>query len=514
MSQPATTVLEMVDIFKTFPGVKALQAANLAVRPGEVHGLIGENGAGKSTIIKTLAGIYRPDSGHIRVSGTDVEEMTPAIAHAAGIRFVHQELHLVETFTVAESVFLGHETSSWYGLNNREMRRRAEKTLRESLGVELDGRTLIRDLGPAERKLIQIARALVDEGAKVIVFDEPTAPLASVEVGRVLAGIRRLRDAGIGVVYVSHYLGEITDICDRVTVFRNGRDVAVVDPITPDSARQLIKLMVGREVDQLFPEIDRDRPLGAPALELSALGDSRVFQGVDLTVRAGEIVGLAGLLGSGSSDVIDAIVGLRSVQSGAILFDGVARRISSPAKALDHGVVLIPRDRRRDGLVLAESVTANINLAALGDVSSAGLVSAARSRTKAEQLIAKLDIRPPHPQRQARLLSGGNQQKVVLARALAARARIIILDEPTVGVDIGAKAEIYSLIAELAEQGAAVLVSSNDPTEILGMCDRVAVMVRGRIVIDRSTDQLERDEVVALMTGSVAAETTAQEQSA
>ncbi len=502
MNNEVTPVLEMIDITKTFPGVLALDSANLSVRPGEVHGLIGENGAGKSTIIKTLAGIYKPDSGQIRIGDQVLPAVTPAQAHVNGLRFVHQELHLVPTFSVAESVFLGIEVSKAAGLRSRQMRARAEATLKDFLGVEMDGRTLIRDLGPAERKLVQIARALVEEGAKVVVFDEPTAPLASVEVERVLDGVRRLRNRGIGILYVSHYLGEITDICDRVTVFRNGANVALVEDIHDQSAGELISLMVGRDVDQLFPHRPAQSAASSPVIKTVDLSDDRSYQDVNLSIRPGEIIGVAGLLGSGSAELVDTLVGLRRPKRGELLVHGSAQRISSPAAALDKGIVLIPRDRRHDGLVLDLSIADNISLSTLGAVSPGGLVSGRKLRERAQSLIQKLDVRPPLPERATRLLSGGNQQKVVLARALAASAQFMILDEPTVGVDVGAKAEIYRLVAELAAQGTAILVSSNDPTEILGMCDRVLVMVRGRIVLESRSADLTRDELVSVMTGS------------
>jgi ribose transport system ATP-binding protein len=492
--------LEMLDISKSFPGVKALDSATLTILPGEVHGLVGENGAGKSTIIKTLAGVYQHDEGSVRIAGDEITSMTPAVVHQRGIRFVHQELHLVPHFSVTESVFMGHEMQGPFGLRAREMRTRAERTLAEVLGVHIDGRRLIRDLGPAERKLVQIARALVDDGARLVVFDEPTAPLAAVEVDRVLQAVRRLRDRGIAILYVSHYLGEITDICDRVTVFRNGTDVGVVDQIDDSSGRELIRMMVGREIDQLFPE--RTPAPGEVALEIDGLGDGRQFDGVSLTVAKGEVVGVAGLLGSGSEEFVDTLIGLRAPKRGRISIGGRKINIISPAVALRHGMVLIPRDRRHDGLVLDMSVTDNINLATLDDVSSAGILRRSKALDRAKSMVQKLDIRPANPAATTRLLSGGNQQKVVLGRALAADASVFILDEPTVGVDIGAKAEIYRLVADVAARGAAVIVSSNDPAEILGLCDRVVVMLRGSIVADAPAGAFTRDELVATMTAS------------
>ena len=495
------TFLQMTEITKDFPGVRALDKANLEIRIGEIQGLVGENGAGKSTIIKSLAGVYQHDSGDITVEGHNIDQLTPVVAEELGIRFVHQELNLVPHFTVAESVFMGQELTNPTGLDFKVMRERAADTLENALGVTLNPKALIRDLSPAERKLVQIARALVKEGARLIVFDEPTAPLAAAEVQKVLGAVRRLKDRGISVLYVSHYLGEITELCDRVTVFRNGTDVGVVDPVTAESGRELIRLMVGRDLEQLFPE--RHGSPGQERLSVQSLGDQHKFRDVSFEVRAGEVVGLAGVLGSGCEEIVDALVGLRPVKEGAILMGGKKKRLSSPAAALKHGIVLIPRDRRSDGLVLNLPVRDNINMATLGEVSPGGIVSRKAVDKRAREMVQQLDIRPADTARKARFLSGGNQQKTVLGRSLAAKAQVFILDEPTVGVDIGAKTEIYRLVSDLAEEGRAVLVSSNDPAEILGLCDRVLVVVRGEIVSEHRAADLTRDELIERMTGSV-----------
>ncbi len=495
--------LEMLEISKSFPGVQALKSANLSIRTGEIHGLVGENGAGKSTIIKVLAGVYQNESGVIKVEGKELASIDSNSVRALGIRFVHQELHLVPTFTVAESVFMGHELTGKAGIRKKEMVKRAEKTLLDILGVQLDGRTLIRDLSPAERKLVQIARALVDEGAKLVVFDEPTAPLAASESEKVLAAIRRLRASNIATLYVSHYLGEITDLCDRVTVFRDGRDVGVLETITKDSGTDLVQMMVGRNLDQLFPE--KNESFGQTTLNVVGISDGSRFEDVNIDVMAGEVVGIVGLLGSGSEEIVDSLVGLRKIKSGRIQINGVNRKITSPASALKQGLVLIPRDRRNDGLVLNLSVDENINLSTLDAVSRLGLVNKVKAKLRAEASVRALDIRPSNTKIMARLLSGGNQQKVVLARSLAAEAKILILDEPTIGVDVGAKSEIYRLVSDLSKEGRAILISSNDPSEILGLCHRVLVVMRGKVVSTHLASELTRGELVARMTGSQSA---------
>lgn len=496
------TAFSLRDIVKSFPGVRALDGASLEVRAGEVHGLVGENGAGKSTVIKVLAGVYQPDSGTVSIAGRTIDPVTPQAVHDAGVRFIHQELHLVPHFTVAESVFMGQETGGLLGLDRKGMQRRAETFLHERLKVEIAGSRLIRDIGTAERKLVQIARALIDGKARIVVFDEPTAPLASEETSTVLRAIEALKAEGIAILYVSHYLNEINEVCDRATVFRLGRDVAVFDRIHDGSGPELVAAMVGRELSDLYPPKGGRAP-GAPGLEVSGLSDGAAFADVSFTVRQGEILGIAGLIGSGREELVDTLYGLRRARAGAVRLEGAPLRIRSAADAVRAGIVLVPRDRRNDGLVLPMTVAENVTLATLGETSVAGLVSARRQRGSAEAQIGNLDIRPPNAAAVTRYLSGGNQQKVVLGRWLARKARAYLFDEPTVGVDVGAKAEIYALMRGLARDGAPVLVSSGDPAELVGVCDRVLVMMRGRVIADVATGDLTVDRLVALTTGAV-----------
>jgi len=497
-------LLEMSGITKEFPGVLALDNASLNIYEAEIHGLVGENGAGKSTIIKSLAGVYQHDSGSIQFGSKSVPQMTAAVADELGIRFVHQELHLVPHFTVAESMFMGQELTGPGGLSVRQMRQQAASTLYDSLGADISPTALIRDLSPAERKLIQVARALVRQGTRLIVFDEPTAPLAAAEVQQVISAVKRLREKGISVLYVSHYVGEITELCDRVTVFRNGKDVGLIDKDTKRSGKELIRLMVGRDLNQLFPS--REHLVGEVFLEVNSLGDGDKFTDVNFAIRGGEIIGLAGVLGSGCEEIVDAVVGLRKVKSGSISVRSKKVRVGSPSAALKKGIVLIPRDRRSDGLFLNLSVLENINIATLQDVSTVGIVSHKLSEQRARQMVDQLDIRPGETGRQARYLSGGNQQKVVLGRSLAADAQIFVLDDPTVGVDIGAKTEIYRQVSDLATAGKAVLISSNDPAEILGLCDRVLVIVRGKVVSEHRSQDLTKDSLIEKMTQSITRE--------
>ena len=522
-----SNALLMHNISKAFPGVQALDDASLTVASQEIHGLVGENGAGKSTIIKVLAGIYQADRGSVEVAGSALQQITPEIVRERGVRFIHQELSLVPHFNVTESVFMAQEKRGPLGLESRKMRRQSEQFLAETLGLEIDGRTLIRDLTVAQRKLVQIARALIDRQARLVVFDEPTAVLGTKDINTLFGDMRRLRDTGISILYVSHYLSEITEICDRVTVFRNGEDVGTIDlsdsestpgPKTaPNGAgwrssnesprqREIIKLMVGREITDMYP--DKQAEVGDTLLEVQGLSDGSRFSDVDISVKAGEIVGLTGIIGSGREQLVDSIYGIRRVRRGTIEVDGNPVKLRSPAQAVQSGLVLVPRDRRNDGLVLDMGVGDNVNMATFDMVSSKlGWLFRGQARERSDQLVERLDVRPRRSDTIVRFLSGGNQQKVVLGRWLATESKVFVLDQPTAGVDVGARSEIYSLITQLAEAGAGVIVSSNDLAEIIGICDRVLVMVRGRIVAQRPTANLALDELVALTTGSAAEET-------
>lgn len=488
-----------------------MQDADLRVGQGEIHGLVGENGAGKSTLIKVLAGIYSLDRGRVLLSGEKVEPVTPATIDRHGVRFIHQELNLVPHFTVAESVFMGQELrTGWLGLDKKRMIREAESFLNRALNAKIAGHRLIRDLSVAEKKLVQIAHALIDEQARMVVFDEPTAPLAADEVEQVFKAIRSLKQRGISMIYVSHYLGEITEICDRVTVYRNGTDVAVLDQVDSDDRDAIIKAMVGRKITELYPV--KEHTPGKPRLRVENLGDGDKFSKVSFQVAGGEIMGIAGLVGSGREELTDAIYGLRQITTGRLILEGAHTSITSPVKAVANRLVLVPRDRRNDGLVLEMTLEDNINLASLSEVALAGMERRGLARQRAQQQIRKLDIRPTDPLTTVKLLSGGNQQKAVLARWLTTQSQVFILDEPTVGVDIGAKVEIYQLIEELAAEGAAIIVSSSDPGELLGLCDRLLVMVRGELTADRAADELTMDSLLALTTCSDAIPTNNQNQ--
>ncbi|WP_407062028.1 sugar ABC transporter ATP-binding protein [Brenneria tiliae] len=504
---PASPGLAMARIGKRFAGVTALEDVSLHAAPGEIHGLIGENGAGKSTLIKILAGVYAPDSGSILFDGRPVHPVTPAAVHAHGVRVIHQELHLIPHFTVAESVFIGQERRHrWLGLDRRRMRRETERFFQQTLQLPMDANRLISDLSLAERKLVQIARALIDGNARLVVFDEPTAPLEAREAGLLLQTILALKQRGIAIIYISHYLNEIAEICDRVTVLRNGRKVATLQGAEARHIDGMIQLMVGRDINGLFAAPRRAAASEPPFLRVDRLTDGRHFRPLGFSLARGEIVGIAGLLGSGREALIDTLYGLTPARGGRIEINGVARRIRSPVRATALGMALVPRDRRHQGLLLPWSVADNINLSSLPAVASHGWLRRARANQRARQLSDKLDIRPREVGLPVRYLSGGNQQKVILARWLSTASTLFILDEPTLGVDIGAKAEIYQLTRQLAEQGRSVIVSSSDAGELLGLCDRVLVMWRGELIADIATEQLSVDALLALTSGGAETE--------
>lgn len=490
---------------KRFAKVTALNAVTLTIKPGEIHGLIGENGAGKSTLIKILAGVYQADGGTASLDGVPIPLGKPAAIEAMGIRVIHQELNLIPHFTVAESVFLGQETTRSGGLLNRKsMRAAAQKFFLETWQINLNPDSLISQLSLAERKLVQIARALIDGAAKLVVFDEPTAPLEVHEASLVSDAILRLKQQGIAILYISHYLNEIASLCDAGTVLRNGEVVGYPDRATLQDTDAVIRMMVGRDIDKLFATREHSHIVTGnetPLLSVRALNDGQQLKDIHFSVRRGEIVGVAGLLGAGRDVLIDTLYGLHKAASGEIAIEGKVSRIRSPRQAIRAGMALVPRDRRHQGLVLPFSAADNINLASLPANATLGWEHRGRALDKARHWIERLSIRPAYPLIPVRHMSGGNQQKVILARWLGTDARLFILDEPTLGVDIGARSDIYECTRQLTEQGRSVLVSSSDATELLGLCDRILVMWRGALIADLPTAGLTLDMLLATING-------------
>ncbi len=474
-------LLEVVSIRKTFAAVQALAGVSFDLRAGEVHALVGENGAGKSTLIRIMTGAETPDSGTLLVGGQSLASLDPAGARAMGIAAIYQQPSLFPDLTVAENIALAIETGGMWRRVNRRARVDRARELLARAGASIDPVRRAATLTLPEQQLVEIARA-IGADARIVIMDEPTASLGDHEVRHLFSVIRSLRDAGAGVIYISHRLDEVFEISDRVTVLRDGTAVATRD-IGDVERSELIAMMVGREVTQMYPA--RSGPsasTSSPGLELKRLSNQAAgVRDVSLSVGRGEIVGLAGLVGCGRSDLADTIFGLTPASSGEIRVHGSAVQIDSPARAIEHGLGYVPKDRRQHGVVPEMTVTENTGLASLKAVSRAGIIRPAIERRAAEGFIGQLRIKTPSAGAAVEALSGGNQQKVALARWLMTGARILILDEPTQGVDVGAKAEIHALIADLAADGVAILLISSELPELLGLCDRVAVMRAGTI---------------------------------
>ncbi|WP_207620683.1 sugar ABC transporter ATP-binding protein [Streptosporangium minutum] len=494
-------LLLMKGIVKQFPGVRALDGVDLEVLPGEVHCLLGQNGAGKSTLIKTLAGAHQPDEGTITLGGEPVRLSSPIAAIRLGISTIYQELDLVEGLSVAENVFLGHEPARLGFVGQREANR-ATRALLERLGHgEIRPTTQVGRLSPAARQVVSMARALSHD-TRLIIMDEPSAALAHDEVGNLFRIIRELTAQGVAVVYISHRLEEIRQIGDRVTVLKDGRTVAVGLPAGDTPTRQIVSLMTGRNVEHVFPPRRGGPATGEEVLRVEGLTVPGVFADVSFAVRAGEIVGLAGLVGSGRSEIIEAVYGARRF-SGRVVVEGRPVRRGGTAGAVRLGMGLAPEERKAQALLLDQSVTRNISLASLGRYSRFGWLDRRREAEDARALVETLDIRPPDPDRPVKTLSGGNQQKAVLARWLLNGRKLLLLDEPTRGVDVGARAELYAVIRRLAEEGVGVLLVSSEVPEVLGLADRVLVIREGTIIHEADAGDLDEHRVLdMIMEGS------------
>jgi ribose transport system ATP-binding protein len=490
-------LLEMHGIVKTFPGVRALDGVDLDVRPGEVHCLLGQNGAGKSTLIKVLAGAHQPDAGSIAWQGEDVSLSDPQAALSLGIATIYQELDLVPGLTVADNIFLGRERSR-FGIARPASANKAAAALLARLGhPEIRPTAEVGSLSAASQQMVSMARAL-SQDAKLIIMDEPSAVLDNEEVQRLFEVIRDLTRHDVAVVYISHRLEEIREIGDRITVLKDGRTVATGLPGSETPTRQVIELMTGRDIEYVFPERGTV-PEGEPLLAVEDLGLQETFSGVSFTVRPGEIVGLAGLVGSGRSEILETVYGARRATAGTVRVAGRTLRPGSTAAAVAAGVGLAPEERKSQGLLLGESVARNISIASLARFSRGGFVSRSGERAAAREQVSALEVRPQDVDREVRTLSGGNQQKVVLARWLLRDCKVLLLDEPTRGVDVGARSEIYALIRDLADRGVAVVVVSSEIPEVLGLADRVLVIAEGRVLASEPAGALDEHRVLDLV---------------
>jgi ribose transport system ATP-binding protein len=489
-------LLRIEGIRKTFPGVVALDSVDFDLRRGEVHVLLGENGAGKSTLIKMLSGAYQPDSGRVLVEGEEVRIHGAQDSERLGIATIYQEFNLVPDLTVAENIFLGRQPRR-YGLIDRKTMEAEAAELLERVGVSVSPRARVRELGIARLQMVEIAKAL-SLNARVLIMDEPTAVLTSEEVEKLFAIVRQLREDGVGIVFITHHLEEIAALGDRVTVIRDGKSVGQVPASTTED--ELVRLMVGRSIEQQYPRVRAtgDDGSGAALLTVEGLTRDGVFHDVSFEVRAGEVVGIAGLVGAGRTEVVRAVFGADPYDKGAVKVAGSELRRHDVNAAMAAGIGLIPEDRKGQGLLLDASVEENLGLVTMRAATHGGLVDLKGQREAAARIAEQLGVRMAGLGQHVRTLSGGNQQKVVIGKWLLADTKVLILDEPTRGIDVGAKVEIYQLVNELTAAGAAVLMISSDLPEVLGMSDRVLVMAQGRIAGELSADEATQDSVMAL----------------
>jgi ribose transport system ATP-binding protein len=497
----------LTDIAKSFPGVRALDGVSFDLRAGEVHALLGENGAGKSTLVKIICGIYKPDAGTIRIKGETVEITGPTQAQALGISPVHQELHLEPYLSVAENIFLGRQPTGRFGMIDYARMNRDAGALLKRLGADLDPESMVESLSVAQRQNIAIARA-VSTTARIVIFDEPTSSLTERETNLLFDMIGRLRDEGLGIIYISHRMEEIFRLCDRVTVLRDGRYVAT-KPVDDTDMRDLIGMMIGRDISDLFRK--EPAPIGETVLEVRNLSKKGMLRDVSFSVRRGEIVGVAGLVGAGRTELARAIFGDLVVDGGEICVDGQKVPAGhSPRRAILAGIGLVPEDRKEQGLVTGLSVRQNISMPMLKALSSLNVLSLRKEQRLAESYVSKLAIKTPTIEQKATFLSGGNQQRVVIAKWLATQPKLLIVDEPTRGVDVGAKSEIHALLCDLAREGMAIMMISSDLPEVLAMSDRVLVMRKGSIAADLPASGATQEVIMHYATGQEASLATNQ----
>jgi ribose transport system ATP-binding protein len=485
-------ILRAEGLRKGFPGVLALDGVDLSLRSGEVHVLLGENGAGKSTLIKLLSGAYHPDAGRILVDGQPVQIRTAGDAQRLGIATIYQEFNLVPQLTVAENLALGRPPRRFGLVDTKRMREQA-RVLLDRVGLDVDPRTPVSRLGIARMQMVEIAKALALR-ARILIMDEPTAVLTTSEVEKLFAIVRQLRDEGVSIVFITHHLEEIAQVGDRVTVLRDGRSVAGVPATTPHD--ELVRLMVGRPIGQQYPREATE--LGEPLLKVTGLTRRGAFDDVSFEVRAGEVVGIAGLVGAGRTEVARAVFGADRYDSGEVAVRGRRLPPGDVHAAMEAGLGLVPEDRKGQGLLLGAGIAENLGLVTLRHATRAGFVDRKGQRGAAAKVAGQLGIRMTGLDQEVRTLSGGNQQKVVIGKWLVADAGVLILDEPTRGIDVGAKVEIYQLVNALTASGHAVLMISSDLPEIIGMSDRILVMARGRLVGELPAAGATQDAVMAL----------------
>ena len=490
-------MIQMNGISKSFSGNQVLNEVSFELANGEIHALMGENGAGKSTLMKILSGIHHKDSGHIRVDGEEHTFKTIKDSERCGIHVIHQELNILPDLSVAENLFLGKELTYGFGIMKRaEMRRQAHDLLCK-LGLDIDPKTRAGDLSVGKQQLVEIAKAIASD-AKYIVMDEPTAALTDREIQTLFETVRELKNKGISFVYISHRMEEIFAICDRITILRDGQYAGVRD-IPKTSFDEIVAMMVGRELGERFPE--RQHCIGDTKLSVDNLCANHVFENVSFELRKGEVLVLAGLMGAGRTEVAQTLFGARKANSGSIAIDGQAVKIHNPIQAMQHKIGFVTEDRKTEGLLLDFSIQDNIMLTNFDKTCRMGITQPTSENQFVQKFIDQLAIRTTNAHLPVKSLSGGNQQKVVLAKWLGTEPDILILDEPTRGVDIGAKKEIYTIINQLAEAGVAILMISSELPEVIGMADRVLVMHEGRITGEVNKSNMTQENIMHYATG-------------
>jgi ABC-type sugar transport system ATPase subunit len=489
-------ILELAHISKKFPGVQALNDVRFDVSPGEVHALLGENGAGKSTLIKIISGLYKPDQGDIHLDGTAVSFNDPREAQLRGIATIYQELSLYPELSVAENIFMGHAPRGAFGMVDWRMMRQKAREILESLNIhDMDVNRKVGTMTVGNRQRVEIAKAL-SMNARILIMDEPTAALTGADVERLFGIVRLLRERGVSIIYISHRLEEVFELADRVTVLRDGQYVDT-KPIDATNEDDLISMMVGRTIDNLFPKLPSE--IGKPLLEVRNLWRKPLTQGVSITLRAGEIVGLAGLVGSGRSELAQVIFGITPPDSGEIYLDSTRVEIKNPGQAMKLGIAYVPEDRGTQGLIRQMRIRENVSLAVLRSLVQGAFVDRRAEKSLADRMIEQLSIRAYSSEQVCNKLSGGNQQKVVVGKWLASNPKILIMDEPTRGIDVGAKAEIHRLISELAQKGLAILMISSELPEIMGMSDRILVMHAGKLVGEYTRAEATQEIIAGAM---------------
>ena len=491
-------MIAMSGISKSFSGNKVLQDVEFDVVKGEIHALMGENGAGKSTLMKILTGIYTRDSGEVWVKGEKVEFKNAKEAEAAGIAVIHQELNILPDLTVAENFYLGNELTFGKSgiLKTKEMNRNAEEIL-SKLGLHVDGRTVTRELSVGKQQIIEIAKA-VSSNAEVIIMDEPTAALTDREIETLFETVRALQAEGVSFVYISHRMEEIFKMCDRITILRDGNYVGVRN-VKETTFEEIVQMMVGRELGERFPA--RTNAIGEVKLEVQGLARGELFKDVSFQVRKGEIVGISGLMGAGRTEVIQTIFGFKKPTAGKIFIDGKQVTISNPLQAKKYKIGYVTEDRKSEGLILDFSVRENMSLTNFDKISTSGIVQHSKENELYGTMSKRLGVRTSGPEQSVKSLSGGNQQKVVIAKWLGIEPDILFLDEPTRGVDVGAKKEIYGIINELSERGVAIVMISSELPEIIGMADRVLVMHEGKLMADIPKEEMTQERIMHFATG-------------